>query len=116
MQNLIEDLLALSRVATTQVKPFEPAVDIKAVADEVISDLGIIVERTGGRVEVEKLSVIEADRSQMRQLLQNLIGNALKFHKEGEAPIFRVYGRPLDERGDITLTGKAVRAARSRSS
>ncbi len=100
MQNLMEDLLALSRVTTTQGKPFEPAVDLKEVADEVISDLGISVERTGGRVEVGKLPVIEADRSQMHQLLQNLIGNALKFHKEGETPVVRVYGRPLDKRGD----------------
>ncbi len=51
-------------------------------------------------MEVGKLPVIEAGRSQMHQLLQNLIGNALKFHKEGETLVVRVYGRPLDERGD----------------
>jgi signal transduction histidine kinase len=36
--------------------------------------------------------VIEADRTQMRQLLQNLIGNALKFHREGEPPVIRIRG------------------------
>jgi len=43
MQNLRKDLLALSRVTTTQAKPFEPAVDLKEVDDKVISDLGINV-------------------------------------------------------------------------
>ncbi len=66
----------------------------------MISDFGIKVERTGSRVEVGKLPVIKADRSQIHQLLQNLVGNALKFHKEGETPVVRVYGGLLDERGD----------------
>jgi signal transduction histidine kinase len=43
MQNFMKDLLALSRVTTTQAKPFEPAVDLKEVDDKVISDLGINV-------------------------------------------------------------------------
>lgn len=43
MQNLMKDLPALSRVTTTQAKPFEPAVDLKEVDDKVISDLGINV-------------------------------------------------------------------------
>ena len=42
------------------------------------------IERVEGRVKVGELPTVEADRSQMRQLLQNLIANALKFHKEGE--------------------------------
>ena len=41
MQHLTKDLLALSRVTTTQAKPFELAVDLKEVDDKVISDLGI---------------------------------------------------------------------------
>ncbi|HVF01358.1 MAG TPA: ATP-binding protein [Rubrobacteraceae bacterium] len=51
-------------------------------------------------MQVGKLPVIKADRSQIHQLLQNLVGNALKFHKEGETPVVRVYGGPLNERGD----------------
>ena len=51
-------------------------------------------------MEVGKLPIVKADRSQVHQLLQNLVGNALEFHKEGETPVVRVYGGPLDERGD----------------
>ena len=90
MQNLIDDLLALSRV-TTKGKPFIQ-VNLTDVAQEVLSDLESRIEQTGGQVKVSELPVIEADPTQMRQLLQNLVGNALKFHKEGKAPMVRVSG------------------------
>ncbi len=97
MQALIEDLLALSRV-TTKGRPFAP-VDLGEVAAEVLSDLEARVEQAGGRVEVGGLPTIEADRAQMRQLLQNLVSNALKFHRGGEAPVVRVRGEVLGRGG-----------------
>ena len=96
MQDLIEDLLTLSRV-TTKGRPFAP-VDLGKVAREVLSDLESSVEQAGGRVEIGELPTIEADRMQMRQLFQNLIGNALKFHREGEPPVVKVHGELLKER------------------
>ena len=94
MKSLIDDLLTLSRVAT-QAQPFV-AVDLAKVAREVVADLEVRVEETGGRVEVMDIPTIQADRTQMRQLLQNLIGNALKFHRPGEPPVVRVRGHLLD--------------------
>jgi signal transduction histidine kinase len=46
--------------------------------------------QTGGRVEAGHLPIVASDPLQMRQLLQNLIGNALKFHRPGVAPVVRV--------------------------
>lgn len=89
MQNLINDLLALSRVAT-KGQPFVP-VALPQVASEVVSDLETLIEETRGRVEVGDLPTIEADPLQMRQLLQNLIGNGLKFHRAEESPVIKVY-------------------------
>ena len=91
MQTLINDLLALSRIKTTS-QPFT-SVDLAQVAQEVVSDLEAQIERIGGRVEVGKMHSIEADPLQMRQLLQNLIGNGLKFHRPEELPVIRVFSR-----------------------
>jgi signal transduction histidine kinase len=88
---LIDGLLALSRV-TTRAKDFV-TVDLACVAREVVSDLEAQIERVGGRVEVGSLPTIQADPLQIRQLLQNLIGNALKFRPPDQAPIVTVEGR-----------------------
>ena len=84
MSDLINDLLRLSRV-TTRARPFSP-VDLTQVAEEVRSDLETQIEQEAGKVDIGDLPTIDADATQMRQLFQNLIGNALKFHKEDEPP------------------------------
>ena len=88
MQTLIEDLLSFSRV-TTRARPFVP-VDLNQISREVISDLEVRIEQAHGRVEIGPLPTLDADPMQIRQLLQNLIGNALKFHKPGETPLVKV--------------------------
>ena len=68
-------------------------VDLNEVAQEVVSDLEIRLEETNGRVEIGQLPTIEADRTQIRQLLQNLMGNALKFGRLEEPPVVTISGR-----------------------
>lgn len=97
MRSLIDALLSFSRV-TTKALPFAP-VDLAATAQEVVSDLEDHMHRSGGRVEVGPLPTLEADPLQMRQLLQNLIGNALKFSHPGKSPVVRVESRLLDGAG-----------------
>lgn len=107
MQILINDLLTFSRVAT-KAQPFKE-VDLKKVAAEVVSDLEIRIEQTGGRVEIEDLPLIDADAVQMRQLLQNLIGNALKFHRAEEKPVVRVYAETLHANGaSFQMNGEEI--------
>jgi signal transduction histidine kinase len=84
MQALINDLLTLSRVAT-RGRPFEP-VGLGVVVREVVSDLETRIEETGAQVDVGELPSLEADPMQMRQLFQNLIGNALKFGRDAVPP------------------------------
>ncbi len=88
MQVLIEDLLAFSRV-TTKANPFQ-SVDLGKIVREVLSDLEVRIQQSGGQVKVQALPTIDADPLQMRQLFQNLIGNALKFHQDGKPPRVRV--------------------------
>ncbi|MBI5115634.1 HAMP domain-containing protein [Candidatus Poribacteria bacterium] len=94
MQTLIEGLLLFSRV-TTKAQPFV-AVALSDVMREVLADLEIRIEQMGGRVECGELPTIDADPLQMRQLLQNLVGNALKFRRKEEAPVVTVSGRLLN--------------------
>lgn len=94
MKLLIDDLLAFSRVST-RAKPFVE-VNLATIVEEVLDDIETRIRDTNGRVDVGDLPVIEAEATQMRQLFQNLIGNALKFHKPDQAPIVTVSGLVLD--------------------
>ena len=94
MQSLINDLLTFSRV-TTKARPFEP-VDLAELAREVVNDLEGRIAQVQGCVELGVLPTIDAEPLQMRQLLQNLIGNALKFHPPAVQPVVRVEAQLLD--------------------
>lgn len=91
MSTLINDLLTFSRV-TTKAQPFIPT-DLNEIVKGVVSDLEIRIEQTEGRVEIGELPIIDADGLQMRQLMQNLIGNALKFRRAEEPPVVKVAAR-----------------------
>jgi len=95
MQVLIEDLLTFSRVAS-KAQPFV-ALNLQKIAEEVISDLEITIDHLNGRVKLGKLPIIDADPIQMRQLLQNLIGNGLKFHKKNITPIVKVDSKIIEK-------------------
>lgn len=109
MSTLLRDLLSFSRVAT-QGQALTP-VALNAVVADVLSDLELQVKEAGGTVDVDDLPVIRADETQMRQLFQNLISNALKFHAPGEAPSVRIRanveqnGGPAMHRIDVTDAG-----------
>jgi PAS domain S-box-containing protein len=93
MGDLVGDLLAYSRVARQAPQP--PRIDLGAVAAGVVADLEVDIQRRGGVVEIGALPRLCADATQMRQVLQNLIGNALKYQPEGRAPRVRVAAEVL---------------------
>ena len=102
MQTLINDLLTFSRI-TTKARPFQP-VDLGQLVRDVISDLEIRLEEAGAAVNVGGLPTIYADPLQMRQLFQNLIGNAVKFRREGEHPVVSVTAAPAGIRALHLIT------------
>lgn len=89
MRQLIRDLLAYSRVSS-ESKPFQ-AVDLNRIIREIQSDLEGQIERTGGTIQVAPLPTIHGDEVQMQLLFQNLIQNALKYHRPGVPPEVRIY-------------------------
>ncbi len=101
MSTLIQDLLAFSRV-TTKAKPNE-LVDLNTIAKDVVSDLEERIHTTDGVINISQLPSVYADTTHMLQLFQNLIGNALKFHREGIPPRINVYSKPV-QANDIMHT------------
>ncbi|MFL5352174.1 ATP-binding protein [Archangium sp.] len=90
MRALIDDLLSFSRVSS-RAQPFEQ-VDLQQIAREVLDDLETVTEQTRASISVGALPVLEADPMQMRQLLQNLLSNALKFRRDDVAPCICIQG------------------------
>jgi len=94
MQKMLNTLLEYSRL-NTRALPFEPT-DLNRTVADVLSDLEVRIQESNGQVQVGELPVIEAERMQMRQLFQNLIGNALKFHRSGVPPKVCIWAEEPD--------------------
>lgn len=93
MQRLINDLLTFSRVGS-RGKGFQP-VDLATSVAQVRINLRAAIDESGARISTGTLPVVNADATQMEQLLQNLIGNAIKFRK-GPAPRVHIDARRED--------------------
>ncbi len=93
MQTLINDLLTYCRVAT-KAQPFV-STDLVSVTREVVSDLEARIEQVNGRVLVGELPTVDADPLQVRQLMQNLIGNSLKYCRAEVPPVVKVWSKHL---------------------
>ncbi|MBA4741588.1 MAG: HAMP domain-containing protein [Azoarcus sp.] len=93
MQQLIDDLLKMSRVHT-RAQPMR-RVELDAIVAEVLSDLEERIAESGARVRVSPLPAVTADATQIRQVVQNLVGNALKFVPAGGVPDIEVVAEPV---------------------
>ncbi|MGA9377488.1 MAG: PAS domain S-box protein [Phormidium sp.] len=85
MQQLIQDLLAYSRVGT-RGKEFAPT-DCNTVVQEALRNLQVAIAQSHAEIKVESLPRLKADQSQLVQLFQNLIGNAIKFCQQDHPQI-----------------------------
>jgi PAS domain S-box-containing protein len=87
MQRLINDLLELSRVSS-RGKPLERT-DVGEILNNVRVNLSVAIDETGALVTSDPMPIVPADAGQLGQLLQNLVGNGLKF-RNGEHPVVHV--------------------------
>ena len=106
MRDMVRGLLELSRI-NTQGRPFVN-VDLSQVTSEVLADLEYQIRRIGGKVNVETLPTVVGDPVQLRQLFQNLIGNALKYHKPVEVPEVSVYATQLPGKVQLHVEDKGI--------
>ncbi|WP_390883509.1 PAS domain S-box protein [Kovacikia minuta] len=84
MQQLIQDLLAYSRVGTRSLTFFPT--DCNAVMHQVLQNLQVAIAESNATILCDSLPTVHADRNQLIQLFQNLIGNAIKFHRPKTSP------------------------------
>lgn len=106
MSTLIQDLLAFSRVTSHANEP--KRVDLNGIVEDVLFDLETRIGEVKGTVKVGKLPVVMADPTHMRQLFQNLIGNALKFHSPDQPPIVQIKAKAVGTWHEIRVIDNGI--------
>jgi PAS domain S-box-containing protein len=101
MRRLIDDLLAFARV-TSKAQPFK-RVELATIAREVLNDLEVAIDQSKATVTVGELPALDADPTQMRQLLQNLLSNALKFRRDDAPPRISIEAQVDKAKGSCEL-------------
>lgn len=96
LQQLIQSLLVYSRVDCPHTA--EEKLVLRELVDEILSDLGARIEELQAVIQLGELPTIYGNAFQIRQLLQNLLGNALKFHQPGVPPVIRITGTIIQDR------------------
>lgn len=97
MRRLITDLLSYSRVGRS-AQPFA-SVDIGEIVAHVVEDMSILVEERGARISHDCLGHIRGDATLLRQLMQNLMANAIKFTPVGVSPTITISRRTCADGG-----------------
>jgi signal transduction histidine kinase len=93
MQVLIEELLSFSRVSKPDI--VVEKLNMNELMKELIEDLDALIRRERAEIKVSRIPVIRGEHSQIKRLFQNLISNAIKFHKPDQHPIVEVSARTM---------------------
>jgi PAS domain S-box-containing protein len=106
MQRLIQDLLSYARI-TTSASPFV-SVDLSAAFEEAVANLHAAIAESAAVVTKNGLPTITGDYRQMVQILQNLIGNGIKFRKNGGPPQVHVFAKKMEEAWTISVRDNGI--------
>jgi PAS domain S-box-containing protein len=106
MKRLLDSLLMYSRV-TTKAEPLKKS-DLNKSIEEALSNLEILIKEKNVRMEVEDLPTVWADRAQMIQLFQNLIGNALKFSRKEKPSHIKIYAQEVGDAYEIHVKDNGI--------
>ena len=95
MQLLIQDLLTFSKVSRVEIdyQLLQPV----SILEEVLDDIDILVKQEQAVVQIGVIPSFYGDTLQVKRLFQNLITNAIKFHKPNVKPLVEIQGRQMQE-------------------
>ncbi|HWY57037.1 MAG TPA: ATP-binding protein [Terriglobales bacterium] len=105
MQALIQDLLKFSRVGKAAIEP--RTTDCRMIVEQALKNLQAAVEESGAVVKWHGLPTVMADLSQMTQVFQNLIANAIKFHGS-EAPVIQIAAEKKENEWVLTVSDNGI--------
>jgi signal transduction histidine kinase len=106
MMLMIDNLLLFARIDNQHNTQVE--FDLSALVQQVVGDLDALIKEKQASVEIFSLPSIRADRLQMYRLFQNLISNALKFHRDGVTPVVRIVGKEDAEGFQIRIEDNGI--------
>lgn len=106
MQSLINDLLKFSRQTTTN-EDFM-TISLGQLLQDVLGDLEIEIENSSAQIHLEALPEIWGIPSQIRQLFQNLLNNALKFRNKDKIPIVKIYSEPWNTSNRVIVQDNGI--------
>jgi signal transduction histidine kinase len=106
MQELIRALLDLSRAGHSESNP--ERVDLAQALADVLNGLHAQVRDHDATIRAEGLPTVTGDPAQLRQLLQNLVANAVKFRREGTAPLVEVSAREVDGHVEVSVADNGI--------
>jgi PAS domain S-box-containing protein len=105
MQSLIQDLLKVSRVSKEEIE--SQTIDCCTVVEQAVKNLQAAIQESGAVVSWNSLPVIMADPSQLTQVFQNLIANAIKFHGT-EKPVIQIDAERKDHEWVVTVSDNGI--------
>jgi PAS domain S-box-containing protein len=106
MNTLVSDLREYSRVRS-HAKPLEP-VDIGTLLSYALNNLQLVVKETRASITYDQLPVVLADATQITQVFQNIINNAIKFRREGIAPVIHISAAPRDGMWQVAIKDNGI--------
>ncbi|TAN45611.1 MAG: PAS domain S-box protein [Rhodospirillales bacterium] len=106
LSNMIRELLSFSRI-TTQGQELQP-IDSGSALKDALSNLESAITESGAEIKIEAMPRVLADPTQLTSLLQNLIGNAVKYRDARRKPLILIATRPIGEQWMFSITDNGI--------
>ncbi|MEO0472236.1 MAG: tetratricopeptide repeat protein [Bacteroidota bacterium] len=106
MDRLLQDLLEYSRIGRSEVSPVD--VDLNVIIGRIERNLNLLIEETSTIITTERLPKISGYETELYQLFQNLVSNAIKFQKPGVSPIIHIGAQETSRYWEISVQDNGI--------